>query len=187
MDEIARCQRALEDATAAVAAVTQSDLDRPTPCTAWTVRGLVEHMVDVCTRFDSAASGQPPIAPDPNQERSAAELAAAYATASSAVVAALRTPGAMDRTLKLRMGEMPASQAIKLVTADQAIHTWDLSKALGRPCTLEEDLAAASLELMQELMKPEFRGPGKGFAEEVTSPPDAPIQDRLLAFSGRQP
>ena len=43
------------------------------------------------------------------------------------------------------------------------------------------------LELMQQWLKPEMRGPGKAFGLEVPCPEDAPIQDRAVAFSGRQP
>ncbi|MCC7105611.1 MAG: TIGR03086 family protein [Chloroflexi bacterium] len=187
MDDIARCERALEQASAVVAALTQSDLDKPTPCTDWDVRGLLGHMIDVCTRFSSAASGQPPPTPSQDGMRTAEQLAAAYLAASSAALSAFRTPGALERTLTLRIGEIPASQGVKLVTADQLIHTWDLSIAIGRSCALDAELAALSLELMRQILKPGFRGPGKGFAEEVPCPPDAPVQDRLLAFSGRQP
>ena len=73
------------------------------------------------------------------------------------------------------------------MAADQMIHTWDLARALGRPYTMDEDLASATLKLMQERYDPKQRGPGKNFAAAVPSPDDASVQDRLLALSGRQP
>ena len=96
-----------------------------------------------------------------------------------------RAPGALERTLKLSFGEAPAARAARIVVGDQILHTWDLAKALGRPYTMDQDLASATLEMMQGLLKPENRG--GAFAAEVACSEAAPVQDRLLAFSGRQP
>ncbi len=96
-------------------------------------------------------------------------------------------PGTLERTLVTPIGEMPAAVASNIVLADQLLHTWDLARALGRPHTMDADLAETTLQMMQRMMQPEFRGPGKGFAAEVPCPENASIQERLVAFSGRQP
>ena len=59
--------------------------------------------------------------------------------------------------------------------------------ALGKPFTMDDELAAVTLEGMHQLLTPERRGSGKAFAEEVPCSESAPIQDRLVAFSGRHP
>ena len=82
---------------------------------------------------------------------------------------------------------MPGGQAIGIVIGDQSIHTWDLSKATGQSFAMDEGVASAVLGALHQLLTPERRGPGKAFAEEVACPADASAQDRLLAFSGRQP
>lgn len=96
-------------------------------------------------------------------------------------------PGALEKTLQLPFGPTPAAMAIKIFTADQAIHAWDLAKALGRPHQMDEDVARQTLEMMHGLLQPEMRGPGRGFDQAQPCSDDAPIQDRLLAFSGRRP
>jgi uncharacterized protein (TIGR03086 family) len=186
MDRTEMLQHTVDGAKAMVARVRSDELARPTPCTEWDVRGLVGHMIDVCSMFGAAlgakTGGQPSGAAAARDD-----LAAAYAEASSRLMAGWHRPGVREQTLKLPFGEMPGEVAINVVLADQLLHTWDLAKALGRPYSIDADLAEAVLQMMQKMMRPEFRGPGKGFAEEVPCPPDASVQDRLLAFSGRRP
>jgi hypothetical protein len=52
---------------------------------------------------------------------------------------------------------------------------------------MDEEIASGILAMLHQILTPDRRGPGKGFAEEVACPASAPVQDRLLAFSGRQP
>ena len=67
------------------------------------------------------------------------------------------------------------------------LHTWDLAKALGRPFNMPEEIAASTLEMMQQFYNPDQRGTGKAFGHAVPCPESAPVQDRLIALSGRQP
>lgn len=71
--------------------------------------------------------------------------------------------------------------------ADQMIHSWDLAKALGKPFSMDARLAEGTLRGLHHLLTPEARGAGKAFAAEVPCAADAPVQDRLVAFTGRQP
>ena len=70
--------------------------------------------------------------------------------------------------------------------AEGLLHAWDLATAIGAPYTMDEDAAVGVLSNMQQMLKPEMRGEGKAFAEEVSVGPDATVQVRLLAFSGRK-
>ncbi len=85
------------------------------------------------------------------------------------------------------IGDIPGAVALDIVLADQLLHTWDLARAVGRPYSMDADLAEAALQMMQRMMRPEYRGPGQGFAEAVPCPEDAPVQERLVAFAGRKP
>ena len=58
------------------------------------------------------------------------------------------------------MGEMPASTAITINLADQLLHIWDLARALGRSYTIDAEAAESILAVMQQIMQPQFRGPG---------------------------
>lgn len=189
MNPIEGCRRAVEDARAVVASVSPDQTLTPTPCTDWDVRGLIGHMAGVCAAFTTVlrggtmdatvAKGQATVEGD--------DPVAAYEWAADEVMREWEAPGALGKTLQLPFGPTPAAMAIKIFTADQLIHAWDLAQALGRPHRLDEALAAQTLEMMHALLRPEMRGPGRGFGEAQPCPEDAPVQDRLLAYSGRRP
>jgi uncharacterized protein (TIGR03086 family) len=188
-DQIQNTRRALDAAHAMIESASPATLPKATPCEGWDARALIEHMIGVVQNF-SAAFGGGTLTPPTSQGTAGLagdSPAASYKQAADALMQAIRKPGALDQTLKLPFGEMPGGQAINIVIGDQSIHTWDLAKALGKPFTIDEDLASGILGLLHQILTPDRRGEGKGFAAEVPCPESASAQDRLLAFSGRQP
>ncbi len=103
------------------------------------------------------------------------------------MLAAWREPGALERTLATTIRDMPASFATRIVTGDSLLHAWDLASALGRTVSLPADLVDAQLAMMQQYYDPAARRPGRGFDLAVEWPADAPVQERLVALSGRDP
>ncbi len=185
MDPVESLQSVIEEAQRMIGSVRPYERARKTPCKGWDVSGLIYHMIGTCASFTAAlqeASGGGDSTPDLQFD-----LAASYAEITGAVMKEWRAPGALDKTIKLQFGPVPASIAIWILIADQLLHTWDLSKALGRPYTMPDDVSTKILGLMQQMLKPEMRGPGKAFGLAVACPEDAPVQDRLAAYSGRQP
>ena len=191
MDPIDSVARVLDEAHTIIASTSDADLAKQTPCTQWNVGALIEHMTGVVNQFAAGFAGTP-LSPPPAPGTSGptnSDVAGTYRQAVDDLLKAVRAPGALDKTLKLPFGEMPGGQALGIVISDQSIHTWDLAKAMGKPYTMDEQIASSILTMMHQLMgaNPGARGEGRGFAAEVPCPADAPVQDRLLAFSGRQP
>jgi uncharacterized protein (TIGR03086 family) len=185
MDPVEQLEGVVEEAHRMIGSVRPYERAKKTPCQGWDVSALAYHMIGTCASFTAAlqeAAGSGQSTPDVGFD-----LAAAYAEISDAVMQEWRAPGVLDRTITLRLGSVPATFAIWLLVTDQLLHTWDLAKALGRPYTMPDDLSANVLAMMQQNLKPEMRGPGKAFGPVVPCPEDAPVQDRLAAFSGRQP
>ena len=177
--------RALAGAKTLVGSLTPADLDEPTNCEGWDVRALVTHMVETNQRFAALLAGEPGPPPTPRDD----ELIAAYHQSADAALAAWRQPGTLERTLTLAhpVRQWTGATALSAVFTDQLIHTWDLGKALGRGGQLPDDLTAAALAASRARITPDRRGPGKSYAAEVPVPADAPLQDRLAGFLGRQP
>lgn len=187
MNPIECCRRAVEDARALIATVRAEELTASTPCTDWDARQLIAHMVGVCHAFTAVLRGG---TMDATVAKGGATFdgddpIAAYEWAADEVMREWESPGALEKTLQMPFGPTPAAMGIRVFTADQLIHAWDLATAIGRPHRIDEGLAAQTLELMQGLLRPEMRGPGRGFGEAHPCPEDASVQDRLLAFSGR--
>lgn len=187
MDSIAMLQRTVDGASAMIRGVRADELTKPSPCTDWDVQALTNHMQGVCTGFTAALAGAKVDLPREPVDLLGSDPGGSYASISQRMLDAWRTPGALERTLAMPLGELPGAVAINIVLADQLLHTWDLAKALGRPYSMDADLAEATLRMMQQMMRPEFRGPGQAFAEAVPCPEDAPVQERLVAFAGRKP
>jgi uncharacterized protein (TIGR03086 family) len=186
MDHVSACERTVENAYAVVATVQPGQLGAPTPCGDWDVRSLITHMTELCAGFASALGVEPPVS-GAGAALDTADPAAGYKQSAEAMMRGWRTPGALDRTLTMPWGQMPATLGAQLVVGDHLIHTWDLSRALGRTYVMDEELANATLGMMERILTPELRAAGAGFGAAVPCPEDAPVQDRLLALSGRRP
>jgi uncharacterized protein (TIGR03086 family) len=186
MDSITMCQRTLENAEQLIASLRPDELQKPTPCTEWTVQQVIEHMAGTNWGFARAVTGQ--AAPGAQGSPVAGDdaPAAAYAASARAAMAAWQSPGALEKTLNLPFGQMPGAQAIGFNIGDALMHTWDLAKATGRDRRLDPEITAVVFERVREVMTPERRGPGRPFGPEQPCPADAPIHDRLAAFLGRQ-
>jgi uncharacterized protein (TIGR03086 family) len=186
MDGVEAAERAVAFFCAETAGLTVADLGRPTPCSGWDVGDLVGHVGGFYEAVTKALHGvrvdlvsaAVDLGDDPRD---------VVDGAATRMLQAWREPGALDRTLVTTIGEMPAALATRIVTGDSLLHAWDLARALGRDVTMSEELAAAQLTLMQQYYDPATRGPGRGFDVAVDWPDDAPVQERLLALSGRDP
>ena len=86
---------------AVIAGITPEQLDRPTPCTELTVRGVLEHMVGGATMFAASYRGQAPADPD------LSDVLGAIGPTLEDLGAAMNAPGALDRTIAAPFGEVP--------------------------------------------------------------------------------
>lgn len=161
--------------------------DAPTPCTDWSVQDLLNHLVneqlwtpellhgatlaDVGDRFDGDVLGEDPVK--------------SWTAAAGAARAALAEPGALERTVHVSYGQIPAVEYGWQLTTDLAVHGWDLATAIGAPHPLDEDLAAELLALVGPQVQA-WQGLGI-FAAPVEVAADAPTADKLVALLGRQP
>jgi uncharacterized protein (TIGR03086 family) len=184
IDQLDRATRTTGDV---VAAVKPDQLDDRTPCTEWTVRDLLNHLVGVAQMFTTAAAGEKStvnpfgspedvIGDDPR---------AAYDEARQQLLSAYRERG-LDGTVPLLSGDAPATFAVTICITDNLQHGWDLAKAIGQPFDPDDDVISTAEEFTGQNMSPDRRGPGKPFAHPVDPPRDASHMDRLAASLGRQ-
>ncbi|HEY5385094.1 MAG TPA: maleylpyruvate isomerase N-terminal domain-containing protein [Acidimicrobiales bacterium] len=91
------------------------------------------------------------------------------------VGAARGEPGVIDKT----------GPALAIAFSDQLLHGWDLALSTGRESTMPDGLPDAAYSLIHGRFTEEQR---KGvFKPEILVGPDASAQDRLLAYTGRDP
>jgi uncharacterized protein (TIGR03086 family) len=141
---------------------------------------VVSHVIHVHRRFFAALDGSDAQGPARDED-----LGAAFRDAARAVGAALADPGRAIETVSGIFGEQPFEQLVgRLLCADTLIHTWDLARATGEDDQLDADAATKALEFLVPI-DDAIRRPG-GFGPKLVPPPDADVQTRLLAFTGRR-
>lgn len=163
--------------------------DAVTPCGAWDVRALVNHVVaedlwtvpmmegasidDIGDRFDGDVLGDDPVAVG----RAAAE-AATMATASAVVA---------GRVVHLSFGDTPADEYAYQLAADHVIHGWDLAVATGGDPEMEPELVE-SLAVWFAEREELYRGSGAvaDRPEDEGKDEEGP-QGQLLRAFGREP
>ena len=163
------------------------DWSRPTPCTDWDVRALVNHVVgedrwtkplvegktiaEVGDAFDGDLLGEDP-------------KVSAMAAADEALTAvAERLPA--GGTVHLSYGEEDIAEYISQLVGDHLIHGWDLAVATGQNRNLDSELVgevAAWFRNREDIM----RSSGAIAAWPESASGGTPQADLLIAF-GRNP
>jgi uncharacterized protein (TIGR03086 family) len=147
-----------------------------TPCEEWTVRNLLDHLIDSQQYFAATARGEEASLPSPNPPSCIGDdPAAAYAEIRDETLRVHREPGVLEKT----------GPGLGIAFVDQLVHGWDLARATGQDATMPEDLAGAAFAMIDGRLTEEIRGPG--FKPAVAVPDDASAQDKLLAYTGRRP
>ena len=181
--------RACDSTLSILAAVQTTDLGRPTPCASWTVRDVVNHILGGTAFFADLAEAGVVADRGDDPDRTAGDFSGAFSKEASRLVAAFNAPGAMDKIMKMPMGELPGSVCAWIAASDVFTHGWDLAKAIGQPTDLEPELAGMMLARVKQTLPDSMRGPeGEApFGPRVEVAESAPSADQLAAFLGRQP
>lgn len=166
----ALCQRVM-------LALTADDRERPTPCRDFTAHQLVEHLMESLRSLGGMVGAQTPA------DIVAASAEDYIAQVAEPVLAAWRGHGANGQVVFFGR-EVPAVLPLGILSLEFFVHGWDLARAIDRPFSPSEALTAFVAEAAEEIIQPDQRGDGKGFAEIASHAGDDPIS-RLMAFTGR--
>ena len=180
MDVVDALEQTFQHTQGVIGNVRADQYDDPTPCTDWAVRDVLEHMIAVVAGMGAAAAGAARL---PFELGS--DPAGQFGDASTATIAAFRSPGVLDKIVDAGPGPMPGRVLAGINLLDTATHTWDLAKATGQPTELPTGVAEAAFEASRSIISPEIR-PGR-FGPEVSAPGDAGPTERLVAYLGRNP
>jgi len=151
----------------------------PTPCTDWTVRDLVAHVVATHRRVVSTLGDDEPVEVDKE-----GDLVGAFTDARASVESALSDPARSQKVISGMFGEQPFESLVgRLLCSDTLIHTWDLARATNQDERLDADAVAKSSEFLTPIDEA-IRRPG-GFAPKIPPADDADGQTELLNFCGR--
>ncbi|MGA5817250.1 TIGR03086 family metal-binding protein [Kitasatospora sp. NPDC094028] len=190
--------RSLELAAEVVDSVRPGQLDLPTPCAGWTLRGLLEHVLGQHQGFAAAGRGAGPDLALFADAPVGADVAGDFRRTGAELTAAFRAAAAADRPLWLPEirdgGPFPLRDAVGFHLLDTLVHGWDVAAVLGRADGLvaaverEEELAAVLLAVAEAVPDtPEARAPGRAFRPGLEPGGGVGRFDRALALLGRDP
>jgi uncharacterized protein (TIGR03086 family) len=161
-----------------------TDWSAPTPDTEWDVATLVRHVVDEQRWVMPLVSGRTLEEAEASLEPLGDDLVAEWARyAEQATGAWAIAPAAAE--VHLSYGVVPCIDYLKQQVADIAVHTWDLARAVGADDRLDSalvDAVWADIEPQRDMLASSGL-----FAPPVAISDDAPVQDRLIALTGRDP
>lgn len=165
----------------------------PTPCTGWSVRDVVNHLVAGNLLFVRVLGGEQL---PPREELLAASRAdqlgddasGAYRASAAALAGAFRADGALERMVTVPAGTVPGIAALHLRTVEAMVHGWDVARATGLPLAFPDGLVEQELAFTRDMLPrvpsaPAGQGP---FAPAQQVPDDAPALDRLAGLLGRR-
>lgn len=165
----------------------------PSPCTDWSVRDVVNHLVGGNLLFVRVLGGEPlppreELLAVARTDRLGDDAGGAYGASAEALVEAFRTEGVLDRTVTVPAGTVPGVAALHLRIVEALVHGWDVAHATGRPLSFPDGLVEQELAFTRSMLprlpsRPEGQGP---FAPEQPAADDAPPLDRLAALLGRR-
>jgi uncharacterized protein (TIGR03086 family) len=182
--------RALQSTLAVLTKIQPGQLDAPTPCAAWDVRALINHVTGTARWWASMVAHADANAGDPAEaDYAAGDYAAAYEQSIQIALTAFGADGVLDRTVRLPFGEFPGAVVLGMAATEQFTHGWDLALATGQPTCLDPELAAGLLGQARLAITDAYRGPeGEAlFGPVRQAPAGAGPADQLAAFLGRGP
>lgn len=160
-----------------IAGLRPDQLDEPTPCAEFTVRGVLEHMIGGATIFAAAYRGE--AAPEPDF----GDPIAGVQSALGDLAASITAPGALDRTIQAPFGDVDGESFARFVVLDGLVHGWDLATATSQSYEPPADLVAASTAFAQQAL--DRLRDGQTFKAAVAAGADATPIEQLAAYTGR--
>jgi uncharacterized protein (TIGR03086 family) len=175
-----------------VARAEDIELGRPTPCPAYTVGDLIEHVGGLALAFAAAAGKDggryAEMTPAGDASRLPGDWRARIPRDLAAVAAAWADPAAWAGMTRIAGSDGPA-EIIGLALADElVVHGWDLARATARPFDCEPEVLDAAESFLGQFASPDApAGPEVPFGPSRQLAEDACSLDRVIALAGRDP
>ncbi|MXM63116.1 TIGR03086 family protein [Streptomyces sp. HUCO-GS316] len=170
--------------------VSDEQLADGTPCPGCAVRNMLGHLHGLAVAFRDAGRKDPGVTTDTSPNAALPDIGPGWREELPKVLDELadawRDPGAWTGMTRAGGVDLPGSVAGAVAADELVIHGWDLARATGQeyfpdPATLE-----ASYGFLLAAADDPDRGGGL-FGPVVPVPADAPLLDRAVGLSGRDP
>jgi uncharacterized protein (TIGR03086 family) len=178
LDDLARASASTGDLIDRIAA---DQWTAPTPCTEWSVRDVINHLVGMNLVFVALFDESP--MPARGADRLGADPAGAYRRSAAALQAAAARPGVLELSHATAVGVATGVERLQWRIVDLLAHGWDLAQATGAVVELPGDLVEPALTFARAQLPGQPRAGRFGDPQSIRD--NAPAIDRLAAFTGR--
>ena len=196
--------KAVQTAAEAVDTVRPDQLADSTQCGDFDVRTLLGHLVAVLDRVTALGAGDDPMAMSDIATGVADDSwHSAWLSGARHAQAAWSDASLLDKTMTLPWATLPGAGMLAMYTSEITTHTWDLAQATGQSPTWDETVLEVSLASIRQSLPSAERQPfweafrsqmpegmedfEPPFGDAISVPDDAPLIDRLVAWTGRRP
>ncbi|MFF1706857.1 TIGR03086 family metal-binding protein [Streptomyces sp. NPDC058252] len=170
--------------------VTEEQLDGVTPCPEYAVHNMLGHLAGLAVAFRDAGHKDlgPTTATSPGAVVPDIEPGwrVALPKALDELAEAWRDPAAWTGVTRAGGVDLPGAVAPAVAADELVMHGWDLARATGQ----EYEPDPAALQVSYEFLAAAAADPSRGggiFGPVVPVPDDAPLLDRAIGLSGRDP
>ena len=175
-----------------VAGVPDELLDAPTPNPEYTLGDLVEHVGGAASAFTGAAAKDLGDATSQGPSGDASRLSDDWRTRIPRDLAALadawRDPDAWTGMTKAGGVDLPGEVAGLVALDELVIHGWDIARATGQAYEVDVGSLEAVHGFVAQFSEPGMEEARAGlFGPVVEVPEEAPLLDRVIGLTGRDP
>lgn len=171
------------------AGVSDARLADPTPCPEYAVSNLLGHLAGLTVAFRDAARKDLGPTTDTAPDTAVPSLPAGWREELPRVLGELaeawRDPAAWTGMTRAGGVDLPGEIAVSVAVDELVIHGWDLARATGQEYAPDQAALRASHAFL--LAAAEDKDRGGIFGAVVPVPDDAPLLDRAVGLSGRDP
>ena len=170
--------------------VREEQLAARTPCPDCSVRTLLGHVLGLSVAFRNAArkdlGALTDSAPDVTASDPGPDWRAELPKVLDELAEAWRDPAAWTGMTRAGGVDLPGAVAAAVAVDELVIHGWDLARATGLPYAPDPAALRVSHDFLYAAAADPSRGGGI-FGPVVPVPDDAPLLDRAVGLSGRDP
>jgi uncharacterized protein (TIGR03086 family) len=175
-----------------IGAISDEDLTRATPCPAYTLGDLLDHIHTLGWAFTAAARKDLESLADRPPAAAAANLPDDWRTSIPArletMAEAWRDPAAWEGMTRIGGGDSPGEVTGLVGVEELVVHGWDVARATGQQFGYDETSLEGARAALLLFQKPgEVKAPGEAFGTVVDVAGTAPLADQVIALSGRDP
>lgn len=169
--------------------VADDQLSGPTPCPELAVRNLLGHLLGLTVAFRDAGRKDLGVTTDTSPDSAVPDIGPGWREELPKVLDELaeawRDPGAWSGMTRAGGVDLPGEVAAAVAVDELVIHGWDLARATGQEYTPDP----AALQASHDFLLAAVDDPSRGqiFGPVVPVPADAPLLDRAIGLSGRDP